>query len=274
MIKCIEKGKDKFKNIRIELGDYLDVKKIDNSEYFLIEGIRDRRNLFYRPRIANVDQVFIIVALKQPNLNTLILNRYILLCKTMDVILILCFTKTDLDDNKEKISIAKCYEKLGYKCLFISNKNDKFFSTDFNNMFKNKITLFSGQSGSGKSTLINRIGNNLNIRTQDISKYLDSGKHTTTNSELYYLNNGYIADTPGFSKFQYDKIFPIDIARSLKIFLNLYCKFNDCLHINNTIECGVIKFFNDNIDLYFYKKDYDRIISELILQTKNRGDYG
>ena len=73
-------------------------------------------------------------------------------------------------------------------------------------MQKDKITVLTGQSGAGKSSLINTYLPDFEIQTQEISKALGRGKHTTRHVELIEVCGGLLADTPGFNSFDFDTI--------------------------------------------------------------------
>ena len=104
---------------------------------------------------------------------------------------------------------------------------------EFSKIFKNKLTVFTGQSGAGKSSLLNRLDKNLNLKTDEISYALGRGKHTTRHTELYKIMNGYLVDTPGFSQVDFHEMNKQDIRDNMnEMFDNLdSCKYRDCMHI-------------------------------------------
>ena len=84
------------------------------------------------------------------------------------------------------------------------------------NTWPNGLIVLSGQSGVGKSTFINTFKPELNLETNDISKSLNRGKHTTRHVELFERENGFIADTPGFSALDFDHIEKDDVKYYFK----------------------------------------------------------
>ena len=96
--------------------------------------------------------------------------------------------------------------------------------------------MVAGQSGVGKSTLIN-LFDNFKIKTDEISKALGRGKHTTRCSELLPVGNGYIADTPGFGTVDLDMDL-VSLSQTFIEFFECKCKFNPCLHLNEP-QCSV-----------------------------------
>ena len=79
----------------------------------------------------------------------------------------------------------------------------KFYDEKILNEFKNSICFLAGQSGVGKSSFLNKINEELSLKTNEISKALGRGKHTTRHVELLEVLDGLIADTPGFSKISF-----------------------------------------------------------------------
>ena len=117
--------------------------------------------------------------------------------------------------------------KIGYKVV----KNDDV--KEIKKIMKDKITVFAGQSGAGKSSLLNRLDKTLSLQTNEISKALGRGKHTTRCVTLYEINGGLVADTPGFSSVDFHGMTKLDIRDNMKeMFDNLeFCKYRDCIHI-------------------------------------------
>ena len=126
------------------------------------------------------------------------------------------------------------YKKIGYDVFYVNNI-EKDGLESLKGLFKNKVTAIAGQTGVGKSTLLNSLKPELNLKTQEISKALGRGKHTTRHSELFFYEGGLIADTPGFSKLSFSQMRETDL-KDYFIEFDLYkdgCRFkNSCNHIN------------------------------------------
>ncbi len=211
-----------------------------------INNILQRKSFIKRPAVANIDQIDVVTALKQPELDFLQLNRYISLAKYYNIPAVLCFNKEDLGlDNKVQDKIITVYESLGYKILFTSAL-EKMGIKEFSKVLSGKLSALCGNSGVGKSSLINALNPEVNLRTQSVSEKLSRGTHTTRHCEIITINkNTRIVDTPGFSNIKFDFILPKDVDKlfdDIHKYRNL-CKFSDCLHINET-GCEVLK----NID--------------------------
>jgi ribosome biogenesis GTPase / thiamine phosphate phosphatase len=101
-----------------------------------------------------------------------------------------------------------------------------------------------GPSGAGKSTLINLLVPGALALTREISQVLNSGKHTTTASTLYWVDaerTTALIDSPGFQQFGLNHIEPMQLAGcmpDLKMHLG-ECKFYNCTHLHEP-GCGVI----------------------------------
>ena len=205
-----------------------------------LEKILPRKNYITRPTVANIDQVIIISAVKEPELNFLQLNRYIAFAKYHNLKTVLCFNKNDLSDNDKTIErVFSIYEPLGYEILFTSAL-EGYGLDEFKNILGNKTSVLCGASGVGKSSLINAVSG-INLRTKEVSDKTGRGTHTTRHCEIISINEGSrIVDTPGFSNLKFDFLLPneVDLLFTEMIPYKGQCKFQDCLHINET-DCAI-----------------------------------
>lgn len=229
---CKPRGKFRFENVTPLVGDKV---LIDAVNDYIIE-ITPRRNALIRPSIANVDIALIVTAVKEPKLDYNLLDKLLTIVSYNNIEPIICLTKIDLLEKDEENKIKKTmsyYQKTGYKV--ITNQDLK----KLKNILKNKITVFAGQSGAGKSSLLNKLDKNLNLQTNEISKSLGRGKHTTRCITLYDINGGLVADTPGFSMVDFHGMEKIDIRDNMKeMFDNLEkCKYRDCMHLKEEGCC-------------------------------------
>lgn len=219
---------------KVYVGDYVD---FCNGA---IEKILPRKNYITRPTVANIDQVIIISAVKEPELNFLQLNRYIAFAKYHNLKTVLCFNKNDLSDNDKTIErVFSIYEPLGYEILFTSAL-EGYGLDEFKNILGNKTSVLCGASGVGKSSLINAVSG-INLRTKEVSDKTGRGTHTTRHCEIISINEGSrIVDTPGFSNLKFDFLLPneVDLLFTEMIPYKGQCKFQDCLHINET-DCAI-----------------------------------
>lgn len=216
------------------VGDYVEFQ--DGA----IEKVLSRNNYITRPTVANTDQVIIISAVKEPELSFIQLNRYIAFAKYHNLNTVLCFNKNDLsNDDKTIEKVFKIYEPLGFDILFTSAL-EGYGIEDFKKILENKTSVLCGASGVGKSSLINAVSG-INLRTKEVSDKTGRGTHTTRHCEIIEINdNSRIVDTPGFSNLKFDFLLPLDVD-SLFVEMVPYkgmCKYQDCLHINET-DCAI-----------------------------------
>ena len=211
------------------VGDEVLVEWLDPN--YVIQEIYPRHNALTRPAVANVDQTFIVMSAVEPDFSYTLVDRLIFLISLEGIEPIIVLTKTDLVDKEFVEEVREEYEGHGYK--FIATGLDDNVSA-LEDMLKGKISVLSGQSGVGKSSILNRINEDFSLHTQEISKALGRGKHTTRHNQLYNLAGGWVADTPGFSSLDFSQVDPKDLADSIpdfRVYLD-QCRYRDCLHVS------------------------------------------
>lgn len=223
---CKARGKFRKDDISPLVGDMVEFD--ENNNYIL--KIYPRKNCLIRPNVSNIDNALIVTSVKNPNLDTFLLDKLLTIISYHNITPIICFTKLDLLTSKEEQEIEKYidyYKKAGYQVV----RNDNL--EELKSIFPNKLTVFTGQSGAGKSSLLNKLNPNLNLKTNEISYALGRGKHTTRHTELYEIMNGYLVDTPGFSQVDFHEMKKSDIRDNMnEMFDNLdSCKYRDCMHL-------------------------------------------
>lgn len=231
---------------------------IFDKEKLVIESIIERKNEFSRPPVSNIDQTIIVTSLVEPSFSSLLLDKFLVIMEANNIRPIICITKEDIASEEEKKEIStylKYYESIGYKV--ISNKNIE----DIKKELKGKTTVFTGQTGAGKSTLLNRINPELNLETNEISKALGRGKHTTRVVSMFEVNDGEVLDTPGFSALDLTSIEKEDIKNYFIEFKNYECPFRDCNHTNEK-ECNIKKAVEEGKILKSRYDNYIRLIEE------------
>ena len=156
------------------------------------------------------------------------------------------------------------YRKSGYE-VYTTGKD--FDETEIKECFENKITVLTGQSGAGKSSLLNRINPDFKLHTQQTSKALGRGKHTTRHCQLFPIGSGWVADTPGFSSLDFSRIDLLELKDKIPDFqIDEGCRFKDCVHLNEP-DCAVKRAVEENkISSVRYQNYKD--IATIIKQTK------
>jgi len=271
IIDCKIKGTFRMKNIRstnpVAVGDHVNLElaiesnaPASGNHTGIITEILERKNYIIRKSpnlskesqilVCNVDQAFIVVTVNYPVTTATFIDRFLVTAEAYQIPCALIFNKTDRY-NKEQITrmnlLIELYEKIGYTCLKTSAKKREGIDV-LKNMMKNKINVFAGHSGVGKSTLINMIEPKLDLRTDEISTINQTGKHTTTFSEMYPLNfGGYIVDTPGIKGFGVLNMKKEEIGRYFpEIFSKMSkCQYSNCTHTHEP-GCEVKQALKEN----------------------------
>ena len=250
---CKPRGKFRNSNITPLVGDIVE---FDETNNYILD-IKPRKNELIRPSVANIDIAVVVASVKEPDFDTYLLDKTLTIISYNNITPIIYFTKLDLLNEEETKSINKYieyYQKIGY---ITSTKPNHLIE-----LLKGKTVVFTGQSGAGKSTLINKLDPNLKLKTDEISHALGRGKHTTRHTELFEINNAFIADTPGFSKIDFFDMKDIDIRDNMKeMFDNLeHCKYSDCMHILED-GCYILKLLEDNQILPSRYNNYKNFIN-------------
>ena len=239
--KCLARGKFKKEKISPLVGDEVEF-TITNSEKQegVIEQILPRKNELKRPKMANLTQLILVVSMKMPSPDLLLLDKQLVFAEFMGLKATIVLNKVDLEDKEEIDTLDNLYESIGYK-IIQTNAKEGIKVEEIKALLEGETTAFAGNSGVGKSTLINSIFEQELTQEGDISDKNQRGKNTTTSTTLYkYKENSYIADTPGFSTFEINEIPKEDLCHYFVEFVPYLdkCEFQGCSHIKEE-NCGV-----------------------------------
>ena len=226
-IECRASGKIRNDKIIPVVGDFV---VFDYKEKY-IKKILDRKNYLHRPPVSNVDVALIVTSVKSPNLSLNLLDKQIALVGLNKIEPVICLTKLDLlddDESKNIDMIRSYYSNVGFK-VFDNNQIEEMKS-----YLKNKVVVLTGQTGAGKSSLINRISPELNLKTDEISKALGRGKHTTRHTEIFNIDGVFLVDTPGFSSLEL-RVEKDRLKEIYPEFVGANCKYKNCNHDKENI---------------------------------------
>ncbi len=243
--ECKPRGVFRKKNISPVCGDLVKI-SFENDGMGVIDEIFERKSLLIRPPLANLDVLVFVSSTCEPQPNLLLLDKFIAIAEYKKITPMLVFTKIDKQDCSKYTDI---YSPSGIPVFAVDNTTGEG-SEAVKSFLQGKLSAFTGNTGVGKSSLLNNIFPELKLATDEISKKLGRGKHTTRHVELYKLNNGgYIADTPGFSSLdtnRYDIIFKEDLADCFREFREYTgdCRFVNCSHTKEK-DCAVIRAVNE-----------------------------
>lgn len=198
---------------------------------WVIQKILPRRNRLIRPSCANIDQALIVMSVKDPDFSPALVDRISMLIMKADITPVLIITKCDLGIPDETEEMIREYENGPMKVIRTA-KNEA--SDEVAAILEGKISVLTGQSGAGKSTLLNTLEPSFHLATQEISKALGRGKHTTRHNELHSVAGGLVADTPGFSSLDFSHVSASELGSCVPDFIPYLgkCRFNDCIHQN------------------------------------------
>ena len=241
--ECRIKGNFRIRGIRstnpVAVGDFVQV-----EDGWIME-VEDRRNYIIRRSTnlskeshilaANIDQVALIVTVNHPVTSTTFIDRFLATCEAYRVRAILIFNKIDLLTEEELAQLKELrtlYESIGYQTMEISAIHCQ--PSDVIPLLQGKTTLLSGNSGVGKSTLLNALFGQEMTRTGKISDAHDKGMHTTTFSEMYFLEEGAIIDTPGIKGFGTIDFQKEEVSHYFREIFEAGrdCRFGNCTHTN------------------------------------------
>ncbi len=265
LIPCKLRGllqRDKKIGSAVCVGDFVEISKLKDGSG-VIEKILPRKSLLSRPLVANVDRVILTFAAAQPNLNLLLLDRFISLAENSKLAeIVICVNKIDLIEDKNFLAE---YENL-YKVIRTSTVTGAGVD-ELKEIISSGVTVFAGASGVGKSSLLNKIDANLKLKVGTVSEKILRGKHTTRISELIEFGNGFLVDTPGFSAV--DLVDAGITAENLKYCFKEFekfsgeCKFlNGCSHSHEP-NCGVKSAVENKKILRERYENYLTLLQEL-----------
>lgn len=268
LIECKARGKFRHKDIVPMVGDNVEI-EVDRGTG-IIEDIFERSSELMRPTVANVTIAFVVFAIKNPDINFDLLNRFLILCEHNNMEAIVCLNKVDLVTEEEREEVKKKINDIGYEVLYINAKKGEGIEL-LKERLEDNITVLCGPSGAGKSTLINTLLSKEHMETGIVSKKIGRGKHTTRHSELIEVGEGYLVDTPGFSSLEITFMEEEDLRYCFPEFeeYNSECKYRGCLH-NKEPQCAVKNALKEGKVNEFRYKFYIRTLEEIIDRRKNK----
>ncbi len=241
LIECKARGRFRLDGSSPLVGDRV-LCSLDAHGKGRVDEVKERKNWFIRPAVANIDTLVFIAANTNPVTDPFLVDRFSVIAAEAGCELVVCINKTDIDPGD---TLFEIFTKAGFPVVRTSAETGE--GTDkLRALLCGKVCAFSGNSGVGKSSILNVLLPEAHIKTGEVSEKLGRGRHTTRHVELYALEGDtYVADTPGFAsldvtmtnvilkeQLQYD--FP-DFGPYLGS-----CRFHDCAHLKEP-DCAVMK---------------------------------
>ncbi len=260
------------------------VRWLPSQDEGTLEKIEERSNLFYRQDemrtksfAANLDQVLILIA-AEPEFSESQLTRALIAAEAERITPIIALNKSDLTEpfGRAWTKLAP-YRTMGYKMLPLAIKPktatalpDEAQTSELLDLMRGKKTLVLGPSGTGKSSLTNLLVPHARVLTAEISQALNSGKHTTTSTTLYWVDDARttaLIDSPGFQEFGLNHIEPMQLANYMPDFKAHAqdCKFYNCTHLHEP-GCGVISEVKSTASPSSISASRYRLYSELFAE--------
>ena len=216
----------------------------------VIEQLEPRRNLLFRQDewktkafAANLDQVLVMVA-AEPVFSESQLARALIAAESAGISATVLLNKTDLPQIVAARARLQPYVAMGYRVLEVALKTEPEASRELLlPLLRGQASLVLGPSGTGKSTLINLLAPDARAQVGEVSQALNSGRHTTTSTQWYWLDSERrtgLIDSPGFQEFGLKQI-DAQVLPSLMPDLRTAaqdCRFYNCSHRHEP-ACGV-----------------------------------
>ncbi|HCF71678.1 MAG TPA: ribosome small subunit-dependent GTPase A [Syntrophomonas sp.] len=235
----------------------------------LLESILPRVNQLYRPKVANVDTVLIVMAHTKPAPDLMLLDRLLFLVAYSRMEAYIVLNKCDLPLDETVRKIQNYYGRHGFT-LFNTSVTNRTGIEQLLQAIAGKVAVFAGPSGVGKSSLLNAMLDSALVKTGDLSEKVGRGKHTTRHVELFPLTNGAVmVDTPGFSSLDLPRLRREELGDYYPDFqdYSTECRFGNCLH-HREIECGVKQAVRDREIADFRYNNYIHILEEVIANER------
>jgi ribosome biogenesis GTPase / thiamine phosphate phosphatase len=225
---------------RVVVGDRVLLRR-DPGGSTTIEGVGERRSLLRRrsPRrgedvravAANVDQIVVVGASREPAWDSTLLDRFVAVAEANELPVMLVVNKCDLEPAAE--ALLEPYARVGYAVVGTSVRDGRGLDV-LRRHLEGSVSVLTGPSGVGKSSLLNALQPGLRLRTADVSRKKGTGRHTTVAAEMYpFLPHGFVVDTPGLRDIGLWALMPQEVTRAFPEIARLgaVCRFDNCRHL-------------------------------------------
>jgi ribosome biogenesis GTPase len=249
-LQCVTRGKKSD----IAVGDIVRLKST-SADQAVIEGIQERKTLLYRSDqfkskllAANVTRLFIVVA-TEPSFTDDLVSRALVAAESAGVEVHILLNKIDMQESlpraRERLAL---YGGLGYPVHELSARAAPAAAAALlTPLLQGQSSIFIGQSGMGKSSLIKLLVPDAEIAVREISVALDTGKHTTTFTRMYRIDESTsVIDSPGFQEFGLHHLTEGMLERAFPDFAPFlgHCKFYNCHHVSEP-GCALLQAVQD-----------------------------
>lgn len=262
-LECKIRKKTRFEGYEVLVGD--DAFVANENGFFVIERVCERRNALKRPRVANVDKAFIVIAPK-PAPDLMLVDKIIINCIREKILPYIVVNKSDIAEEGFLKAITEDYEGVAEGIFTVSAALNQGID-DLKNQICGSSCCFVGQSAVGKTSIMNAI-TGFSLEIGGLSK-IQRGMHTTRHNEFFVVNGGFLADTAGFSLLDEIDIESAELCLYYGDFSEYAseCRFNMCTHtsepdcaVKEAVELNKIseRRYSRYLDLYKEIKDNER----------------
>lgn len=231
-VACRARGKFRHQKITPLVGDRVRITRLADGGG-VVDEILPRRNQFWRPAVANIDQLVVVASGAIPATEPFLIDRVASIAESRGCEPVICVNKCDLDRGD---GLYETYRRAGFPTLRVSAKTGEGVAR-LRVLLTGKVSAFTGNSGVGKSSLLNALWPGLTLPVGEVSEKLGRGRHTTRHVELLRLEDGaLVADTPGFSSFDLEqgelgrREELAETFREFRPYLD-QCRFVGCAHV-------------------------------------------
>ena len=230
VVECRARGRFRRQDQSPLVGDFVRITR--QGDKGVLEALLPRKNAFIRPAVANIDQLVVLASCAIPVTEPFLIDRVLAIAQLQNVPALVVVNKDDLAPAQP---LAEIYRRAGVPVLVTSAETGEGIEA-LCEALAGKLSCLTGNSGVGKSSLLNRACPQLRLPVGEVSEKLGRGRHTTRHIELYSLgSNTFVADTPGFSAFDTERMELVHKEQLQYAFPEFapylgHCQFPDCAH--------------------------------------------
>ena len=230
VVECRARGRFRRQDQSPLVGDFVRITR--QGDKGVLEALLPRKNAFIRPAVANIDQLVVLASCAIPVTEPFLIDRVLAIAQLQNVPALVVVNKDDLAPAQP---LAEIYRRAGVPVLVTSAETGEGIEA-LREALAGKLSCLTGNSGVGKSSLLNRACPQLQLPVGEVSEKLGRGRHTTRHIELYSLgSNTFVADTPGFSAFDTERMERVHKEQLQYAFPEFapylgHCQFPDCAH--------------------------------------------
>lgn len=230
VVECRARGRFRRQDQSPLVGDFVRITR--QGDKGVLEALLPRKNAFIRPAVANIDQLVVLASCAIPVTEPFLIDRVLAIAQLQNVPALVVVNKDDLAPAQP---LAEIYRRADVPVLVTSAETGEGIEA-LREALAGKLSCLTGNSGVGKSSLLNRACPQLQLPVGEVSEKLGRGRHTTRHIELYGLgSNTFVADTPGFSAFDTERMELVHKEQLQYAFPEFapylgHCQFPDCAH--------------------------------------------